>query len=379
MNFHRRRIDGTLGTMGFPDLLDKAEQLLTRISEHQRLRSRSSYWNRNLKVPDDIRGRRCHCPEDIDFHFVHSEGIRECADVVIDYSSNVENSARPQAPVDLVARIAPLIPHAAVVYVKADLLAQVSELIIPRLSNPIILVTAESDWSPTDDFRGLLDHPRILHWFCQNAALSSPHPHLTPIPIGLDNPVYTLLERRVGFLADQLAGKRPIDLLGRKNITGEQRRFNAAVAANQLWVGRKPLRVLCAYSKGHLPDRATAARALSAADFAHVATQPIPQEKYWHMHRDFAFEVSPPGNGLDCFRTWEALALGTIPIVRSGPLDSLYEKFGFPVAIVESWSEVNQDNLKKWSMELVPRLPHCRPRLSNSYWTELIRGKAEII
>lgn len=37
------------------------------------------------------------------------------------------------------------------------------------------------------------------------------------------------------------------------------------------------------------------------------------------------FVVSPPGNGIDCHRTWEALALGAIPIVQNSSLWGLYE------------------------------------------------------
>ena len=45
--------------------------------------------------------------------------------------------------------------------------------------------------------------------------------------------------------------------------------------------------------------------------------------------------MSPQGNGLDCHRTWEALILKTIPIVRTSSLDPLYE--GLPVVVVHEW------------------------------------------
>jgi hypothetical protein len=51
-----------------------------------------------------------------------------------------------------------------------------------------------------------------------------------------------------------------------------------------------------------------------------------------------AFVASPHGNGLDCHRTWEALALGCIPIVKRSPIDKVFQ--GLPVWIVGSWKEV---------------------------------------
>ena len=62
------------------------------------------------------------------------------------------------------------------------------------------------------------------------------------------------------------------------------------------------------------------------------------------------FVLSPRGNGLDCFRTWEALALGTIPIVKkSGPFDAIYE--GLPVLLVSRWEEVTLELLEKTLQE----------------------------
>ena len=36
------------------------------------------------------------------------------------------------------------------------------------------------------------------------------------------------------------------------------------------------------------------------------------------------FALSPGGTGPDTYRTWEALLVGTIPIVKTSQLDNLY-------------------------------------------------------
>jgi hypothetical protein len=56
------------------------------------------------------------------------------------------------------------------------------------------------------------------------------------------------------------------------------------------------------------------------------------------------FVLSPPGNGFDCHRTWEAIYLGAIPIVKKKfwPFSHL----NLPVLVVEDWSELSHIHLR---------------------------------
>jgi hypothetical protein len=65
----------------------------------------------------------------------------------------------------------------------------------------------------------------------------------------------------------------------------------------------------------------------------------IPRTQTWRNMAEFAFVLSPFGNGMDCHRTWEALLCGCIPIVRSSVFNELFE--GLPVLIVEKWSDIS--------------------------------------
>jgi hypothetical protein len=65
----------------------------------------------------------------------------------------------------------------------------------------------------------------------------------------------------------------------------------------------------------------------------------------WQKYAEYAFVASPFGIGLDCHRTWEAIALGCIPIVKESPLTPLFE--GMPVLVVESWDQVNLKYLQQ--------------------------------
>uniref|UniRef100_A0A7S0QLX8 Uncharacterized protein n=1 Tax=Cryptomonas curvata TaxID=233186 RepID=A0A7S0QLX8_9CRYP len=75
----------------------------------------------------------------------------------------------------------------AVVYVNAFLLRDFMENKHPFIQHPYVLLTHCSDASAPGPYEHVLDDPRLLAWFAQNADLSF-HAKLHPIPIGLANP-----------------------------------------------------------------------------------------------------------------------------------------------------------------------------------------------
>jgi hypothetical protein len=60
--------------------------------------------------------------------------------------------------------------------------------------------------------------------------------------------------------------------------------------------------------------------------------------KYRELLRQSQFVLSPPGNGADCHRTWEALYMGAVPIVlkKFWP----FQEINLPVLVVEDWEDV---------------------------------------
>jgi hypothetical protein len=85
-------------------------------------------------------------------------------------------------------------------------------------------------------------------------------------------------------------------------------------------------------------DRVSAIREIPAGLITQQTTF-LPRTQTWKTMTEFAFVLSPFGNGMDCHRTWEALLCGCIPIVRSTVFNELFE--GLPVLIVEKWSDIS--------------------------------------
>jgi hypothetical protein len=92
--------------------------------------------------------------------------------------------------------------------------------------------------------------------------------------------------------------------------------------------------------QSNIEERTKAFAALSQSKVAdHVHGWPVPM-RYLETVRSYAFVASPRGNGEDCIRTWEAMQVGTVPIVqRSAGIES-FKDLGLPMLIIDSWDEI---------------------------------------
>lgn len=93
-------------------------------------------------------------------------------------------------------------------------------------------------------------------------------------------------------------------------------------------------------------------------------------EDYIIEMSNYKFTASPRGAGIDCYRTWEALLVGSIPIVLSSSLDPLYEDL--PVLIIQDWNQLNKNFLKKKYLEITKKKYSLR-KLYIDYWQRKIK------
>ena len=97
----------------------------------------------------------------------------------------------------------------------------------------------------------------------------------------------------------------------------------------------------------------------------------IDQWKYYmHVGRS-RFVLSPPGDGLDCYRTWETLYLGSIPIVLHTSINSVFEKL--PVLIVNTYEDITLELLKDMYHNMTSQ-NYDYKRLYKGYWQNRINS-----
>ncbi|CAF3726039.1 unnamed protein product [Rotaria sp. Silwood1] len=210
-----------------------------------------------------------------------------------------------------------------------------------QIENSFVLVTHNSDeLVPTNRYKWALDDPRILAWFTQNPDRE--HKKLFAIPIGIPNVRWS-----------------------HGNLTI----FKKAIKTYRKPFFQRSTLLYANFEVGtnlHVRSKALA----WALNFTNVRRRArLPLEIYLKEVGNTKFVLSPPGSGLDCHRTWEALLMGAVPIVLRSQLDTLF--MNESVLIVDNWKDVTLDRL----MSLKYRASLSR-KLSAEYWYERLTRAA---
>jgi len=287
--------------------------------------------------------------------FVGSRGILKTCDI---HSSTPVSSILRLIGYDF----SPLRPG-SILYICGTAIPEFVQNIHPHLPFPYILVSGDCDSSiPNDvfpsrrEFASFLDSPTLIHWFSQNCVDLS-HPKLSPIPIGMD--YHTMAEK------DHEWGSKTRPLMQDRMIR------SLSLIAPPFWERKCRIYSNCHFSTrtrfGY--DRQDAITNIPK-DLVDYEPSKIPRKVTWMRQTEYAFVLSPHGNGLDCHRTWEALVLGCIPIVRTSPIDVLYT--GLPVLIVREWSDVCMELLEATIREFRQKTFQTE-RLTLEYWIREIR------
>lgn len=245
------------------------------------------------------------------------------------------------------------------IYLCTDSIVLFTNEVLPKISRPFVLVSGDSDLSVNNktivNIDALLSSRYLSMWYAQN--LDYVHPKVEPMPIGLDF---------------HSAWQNPRHYRGQNIIPAHQEgELRRICRTSMKFSERKPL-VMCDWI-GHSSygDREEARHGIP--DEARVVpTHRLPRHELWHEYAKYAFVASPFGVGLDCHRTWEALAMGCVPIVKRSPLLPLFK--GMPVLIVEGWSEITADYLKEQQTLFAAR-KFDYSKLFLSYWAQKIAFK----
>ena len=245
-------------------------------------------------------------------------------------------------------------------YVWAGKLPEFMDQCIPRLTKKITLVSGDCDETvyTVQQYRTILDCPYILRWFPQNCMIR--HEKITHIPIGLVYHAYYDAKDKSNPWSEKT--KAAID---------QENDIQQLLPSTPFWE-RKAKCYTTFHFHLHRGDRY---EAFTSIPQSLIDYEPIPVDRlvsYKHQ-MEYAFVVSPFGGGPDCHRTWEALILGCIPIVKSSGMDPLFDDL--PVLLVEKWSDVTQELLND-TIEKFKGRSFSYEKLTLPYWKEKINSSA---
>jgi hypothetical protein len=262
-----------------------------------------------------------------------------------------------------------MVQDGTTIYVCTSALRYFIQTLFNQIMFKFILVTGDSDENCyTDilnesDFNKFINNSKVIHWFSQNCI--SKHDKLTKIPIGLD--YHTISNNKLPSWGPQMT---PLE---------QERELIQLRHSMKPFYERKQLTT--AYSNFHFQvhtrygyDRIDAIKSI-LKDLVYYEPIQTTRLSSWTTQLQYAFVVSPHGGGYDCHRTWEALLLGCIPIVKTSAIDSLFEDL--PVLIVKEWEHVTEELLKQTIRSYQDKMHTFNfDKLLLSYWTNMFKSRS---
>lgn len=239
-----------------------------------------------------------------------------------------------------------------------------------KLNIPFVLITTCNDdlcvpyiyFPPKDenlkrDMDNLLTNTSLVRWFTKNPCIV--HDKLRPLPLG---PKWQYNSWH--FFGEE---KEPILRVLREHCSIPYYNFsNKELKSNLVYVNFAQT-TDDPFFTHHKDMRQMVYK--TCMDNGFECSQSSEFETYIKELKTYKFCITPPGRGVDTHRAWEALMVGTIPIMFSTPLDSLFENL--PVVIVTDWTTVTKEFLET-TYENIHRKTYKFDTLYSAYWKNIL-------
>ena len=250
------------------------------------------------------------------------------------------------------------------IYVCSNLLKWFVLNALPHIKHDFVLVSGDSDMCvPMEaitprEMNALMNNPHLLKWFAQNLVLYN-DAKLIQLPIGLD--YHTISENPMHHWRMDEEGTQPI--LQEKILIELREKM-------QPFHERTPLIYVNFTAKNDRFHQRKTSISQIPRNLLAINIGDVKRTTNWKNITQFAFVLSPFGMGMDCHRTWEALCLGAIPIVKANGFKPLFD--GLPVLVINEWHEITPSLLDE-TIQLFKVKKFKYEKLTLNYWTNMIK------
>lgn len=248
------------------------------------------------------------------------------------------------------------------IFIGSDLLEFFVVHILDKIHNKFILVTGMSiktcpvEVLKQSSFFKLINNKYLIKWCSQNNVIQRYH-SILQIPLGLDyHAVYN----------DPSKWKNIAD----GNLPIEQEKFLIDVINNSKPFYERVNKIYVNFdiNADRFGQRKQCLKQIPS-NLLEMYQQKLKRTQTWVNTTNYAFVLSPYGQGMDCHRTWEALILGSIPILKSKEFVKMFE--GLPVLFVDDWKEINQTLLDN-TIEKFKHITFNYDKLTLEYWKQQV-------
>ena len=248
------------------------------------------------------------------------------------------------------------------IFVGSDYLQYFVSSILDKIHNKFILITGTSiKTCPVEvldqgSFFKLINNKYLIRWCSQNNVIQK-YPSIIQIPLGLDYHSVYNDPKKWEKIAD---GKSPV----------EQEKIMIDVINNSkpFYERINKIYVNFEVTADRFGQRKDCLKKISKS-LLEMYQQKLKRTQTWVNTSKYAFVLSPYGQGMDCHRTWEALILGSIPILKSKEFVNMFKDL--PVLFVEDWSDINQQLLDD-IIEKFKNMPFNYDKLTLDYWKQRV-------
>jgi hypothetical protein len=247
--------------------------------------------------------------------------------------------------------------HNDTIYVTFAQLEEFVREMLPTITVDVVVLSGQIMKTPSDEvvsnqtIKLLLDSPHVLHWFCQNLPLyggeDPHHPKISPFPYGLR----------------EIVNKPELNqaLEEYKEVFLQTIRDDVASAKHNSTVNNRTTMIYAGYI-----------RQMRQRKNIPTLRSEIEPAQFYRNLANSTYILSPNGDRPECYRHYEAIGLGAVPITELDPILFRHLREGPVIFNNTNW------NLKSLELELHHQHHHHPPVVVNrnmvleEYWIEFI-------
>lgn len=268
-------------------------------------------------------------PRPASYPFITGDGFRALAQHIYD---------------DLHPTIDPgMVKENDIVFVGDSRIKNFLKKINPDIKNKYVLITHNGDESVDEEAASMMSD-NIIKWYGINVTTT--HPKIIPIPLGLGNKHYYVTGIPSIFINT-----------AKKNYKKNNKIFYGFITST------------------NPAEREPALAIIKRNKFAETVVKWLSFQKYMRLLATYKLVLSPPGSSVEGHRTWEALYVGVIPIVKSSVTMDYFKKLNMPLWVVKDWNEIDKID-EKAIEENFDKLTRTGSQevLYMNYWKDKIMG-----
>ena len=265
--------------------------------------------------------------------------------------------------------------------------------VLNSVNVPFILITAMDDdtipfnnyYQPSNIGYELLKNKNLVKWYSTNVDNSIKSHKLVGIPIGISFGIPYIVKQNTS--EDYMVYKYDINQYDTVDLWFKNKNIN--IQERLCTKGKKLLHIKmtvqnsCASIYPKTDKINCREKALVDLEKNGFDVSNVKEKLDWHVYMedlyDYKFCLAFPGHGFDCFRIWECLNMGVIPIILRSNICELYDDL--PVLIVNDASEITENFLEIKYNEICNSIRNYRyNKLYFEYWvSKLLYDKYQII